>query len=95
MVKNTAYQFVGYNLGVHIFFKKKEHREDGALKQKIEASLYTSYWDFKKIPFTLYNYAFAKLLQNGAKFLQKLTPGFKSHMINLDNFRQAVESLKS
>ena len=37
----------------------------------------------------------AKLLQNGAKFIQKLTPGFKNHMKNLDNFRQAVESPKS
>ena len=34
-------------------------------------------------------------IQNGAKFLQKLTPGFKNHMRNLDNFRQAVESPKS
>ena len=31
----------------------------------------------------------------GAKFIQKLTPHFKNHMRNLDNFRQAVESLKS
>ena len=29
------------------------------------------------------------------KFIQKLTPGFKNHMRNLDNFRQAVESPKS
>ena len=34
-------------------------------------------------------------IQNGAKFLQKLTPGFKNHMRNLDNFRQTVESAKS
>ena len=33
--------------------------------------------------------------QNGAKFLQKLTAGFKNHMRNLDNFRKAVESPKS
>ena len=31
-------------------------------------------------------------LQNGAKFLQKLTTGFKSHIRNLGNFTQAVES---
>ena len=36
-----------------------------------------------------------KLLQNGAEFIQKLIPGFKSHIRNLENFRQAVESLKS
>ena len=75
--------------------KKREHQKKGALKQKIEASLYTLYWGFKKIPFTLYTYVLAKILQNGAKFIQKLTPGFKNHMRNLDNFRQALESPKS
>ena len=50
---------------------------------------------FRKIPFKLYTYVLAKILQNGAKFIQKLTPGFKNHMRNLDNFRQAVESPKS
>ena len=34
-------------------------------------SLYTLYWDFKIIPFTLYTYVLAKILQNGAKFIQK------------------------
>ena len=38
----------------------------------------------------LYTYVLAKLLQNGAIFKQKLTPGFKNHMRNLDNFRQAI-----
>ena len=37
----------------------------------------------------------AKLLQNSARFIQKLTPGFKNHIRNWDNFRQAVVSLKS
>ena len=37
-------------------------------------------------------YVLAKLLQNGTKFIQKLTPGFKNHM---RNFRQAVKSPKS
>ena len=49
---------------------------------------------FKKIPFTLYTYVFARKLRNGTNFIQKLTPGFKNHMRNLVNFRQAVESLK-
>ena len=40
-------------------------------------------------------YVLAKLLQNGATFIQKLTPGFKNHMRNLDNFRKVVESPKS
>ena len=64
------------------------------MEQKIEASLYTLYWGFKKTPFTLYTYVLAKLLQNGAKFIQKLTPGFKNHT-NLNNVRQAVEYSKS
>ena len=50
---------------------------------------------FKKIPFTLYTYVLPKILLNGAKFMQKLTPGFKNDMRNLDNFRKAVESPKS
>ena len=65
------------------------------LKQKIEPPLYTLSLGFKKIPFTLYTYVLANILQNGAKFIQKLTPGFRHHMRNLDNFRQAVESPKS
>ena len=60
---------------------------------KIEASLYTLHLSFKKIPFTLYT--LAKILQNGAKFIQKLTSGFKNYMNNLDKLRQAVESTKS
>ena len=33
----------------------------------------------------------AIILQNGAKFIQKLTPDFKNHIRDLDNFRQAVK----
>ena len=95
MVNNTAYQFVGSKLGVEIFLKKGKDKKEAVLKQKIETSLYTLYWAFKKIPCTLYNYVLAKILQNGANFIQKLTPGFKNHMRNLDNFRQAVKSPKS
>ena len=35
------------------------------------------------------------MLQNGAKFIRKRTHGFKNHMKNLGNFRQAVESPKN
>ena len=46
-----------------------EHQKKGVLKLKIEASLYTLDWGFKKIPFTLYTYVLCfKILQNGAKF---------------------------
>ena len=41
------------------------------------------------------DYVLAKILQNGPKFIQKLTPGFKNHMRNLSNFRREVESPKS
>ena len=53
------------------------------------------YWCFKKIPFTVYTYVLAKVLQNGVKFIQNLTPAFNNHMRNLGNFRQAVENPKS
>ena len=86
MVNNIVYQFFVSNL---------EHQKIGTLKQKIEASPYTLYWSFKKIPFTLYTYVLSKILQNGAKFIQKLTTGFKNHMKNLDNFSKAMQNLKS
>ena len=35
-----GYQFIGSNLGVKIFLKKREHHEKGVLKQKIEAYVY-------------------------------------------------------
>ena len=35
------------------------------------------------------------MLQNGAKFMQKLTTEFKNYMRNLENFRKAVECTKS
>ena len=41
------------------------------------------------------DYVLAKILQNGPKFIQKLTPGFKNHLRNLSNFRREVESPKS
>ena len=40
--------------------------------------MYTLYWGFKKIQFILYTYVLARILQNGANFIQKLTPGLKS-----------------
>ena len=35
------------------------------------------------------------VLQNSAKFIQKMTPGLKDHMRDLGNFREAVESPKN
>ena len=65
----------------------REHQEKGVL--------YTLHWTFKKIPFTLYTYVLAKILQNGIKFIQRVTSGFKNHKMNLNNFIEAVESPKS
>ena len=50
---------------------------------------------FSSIPLVGLLCVLAKLLQNGAKLIQKLTPGFKNHMRVLDNFKKAVESPKS
>ena len=45
----------------------REHQKNGALKKKIEASLYTLDLGFKKILFTLETYVLvAKILQNDA-----------------------------
>ena len=70
-----------------------EHRKKGVFKQKIEASLYTLDCGFKKIPFTLYTYVLAKILQNGGKF--RYTKAGSKNYRNLNNFRQALESPKS
>ena len=80
-------------MGLDIF-ENERTSEKGALKQKIEASLYTLDWGLKKIPFTLNTYVLvAKILQNGAK-LRYAKAGFKNCR-NLKNFRQSVESPKS
>ena len=92
MVNNTVYQFLGSNLAV-------VEKEGTSEKRFIE----TEDWGFsvhfvlgfKKILFKLYTYVLAKILQNGARFIQRLTLGFKNQMRNLENFRQAVESRKS
>ena len=75
------------------YFLKGGNIKKGALKKKIEE--YTLYLSFKKIPFTLYTCFLTKILQNGATFIQKLTPGLKNYMSNLENIRQALESPKS
>ena len=93
VVKNILNQFFSSNMLVYIFLKMRGYQENSALKQKIQASRYTLDSDFKKIPFTIYTYVSAKILQNGAKF-RYAKAGFKNYR-NLNNFRQAVESSKS
>ena len=94
VINNHASHFVGFNLGFEIFLKKREYQKNGALKYKIEASLYTLYWGFKKISFKLYTYVLDKILQNGAKFIQRLSLDIKNHTADLNNFRQAAKSPK-
>ena len=84
MVNNIVYQFVGSNHGGWDIFEKEGTSEKGCVEIEVEASLYTLYWGFKEIPFTRYTYVSAKILQNGARFIEKLTPGFKIHMRNSD-----------
>ena len=84
MTNNTVYQFVCSNLGVKIFLKRVLQK-NGALKWKIEASLYTLYWCFKKFPFTLYTYVLAKILQKlHEEFWQLHTKNEKSKKLKFD-----------
>ena len=71
----------------------REYQKKGAMKQKIEASLYTLVSRKFNLLLTLYTYVVANILQNGAKFRYVKT-GLKNYR-NLKNFRQAVESPKS
>ena len=89
MVNKTIYQLIVSNLGVKIFLKNREHQKKGALKEKIEASFCTLCIGVSR------KFHFAKILQNGANFMQICTPGFKNHMRNLDNIRKAVKCPKS
>ena len=87
---NSLNLFFGSNMWVQIFLKMREYQSKGAQKQKIEASLCTLDWGFKKIQFTLYTYVSAKILQNGVKF-SYAKARFKNYR-NLNNFRQVVKS---
>ena len=97
MVNNTVYQFIGSNLGFEIFLKKREHHKKGCIEIEDGGfSVYTLCIGVsRKFHLNFYSYVLAKILKNGAKFIEKLTPGFKDRMRNLDNFREAVESPKS
>ena len=92
-LKNTFKQFSGSNLWVQIFWKMREYQKKGALKQKIEASLYSLVSRKFNLLFALYTYVVANILQNGAK-LRSSKAGLKNYR-NVDNFIQAVESPKS
>ena len=73
-------------MGFAIF--EREHQKKGSLKKKIEDSMYTL-----KIPFTLYTCVFAKVLQNGAKFIQKADSWFQKSQ-EFEQIQTRVESPK-
>ena len=85
--KNTVNQFFGSKKLGFIFLKMREYQKKVALKEEVEASLYTLDWGFKKIQCTLYNYVVAKILRNSAKF-RNAKAGFK----NYRNFQQLQTS---
>ena len=80
-----------------MFLKKGEHRKRVRWNRRLTHLCTFCIGVSRKfhLQFTLYTYVLSKSFQDGAKFKQKLTPGFKNHMKNLDNFRKAVESPKS
>ena len=68
----------------------REYQKKGVLKEKTQDSLYTLDWYFKKIPFTIYTYVSAKILQNGGKL--RYAKADLENYRNLNNFREAVVS---
>ena len=58
-------------------------------KQKTEDALYSLYWGFKIVPFTLYTYVLAKVLQIGAKFIQKTDSWFKKSHEDFGKFQMS------
>ena len=83
MVKNTAYQFISSNLGIDIFLKRGNIRERVHWNIRLRLLCTLCIGVSRKFHLhSIYAYVLAKILQNGAKFIQKLTPGFK----NFDNF---------
>ena len=69
---------------VQMFWKMREYQKKGAVKQKIEASLYTLVSRKFNLLFTLCTYALANILQNGAKF-RYAKAGLKNYR-NLNDF---------
>ena len=65
------HQFVGSNLGVEIFLKNGEHQNKAALKYRRLRLLYTLCVGVSRKFHINYIYVLAKILQNGANFIQK------------------------
>ena len=72
--------------------EKEEASEKGCVEVEDWCSFVHFALGFQRNFIQNYTYVLAKILHSGAKVIQKLTPGFKNQMRNLDNFKQAVET---
>ena len=81
--------------GLWWFWKRESIRKRALWNRslKLHCTHCIGIWRKLHLHFTIF--FLAKILRNSAKFLQKMTPSFKNPMRNLDNFRKAVESLKT
>ena len=88
------YQFVGSNLGIEIILEKREHQKKGCVE--IEDWGFSVHFVLGIQINSIYNLhlCFSYDITKWCKVYTKLTPGFKNHIKNLDNYRQAVESPK-
>ena len=93
MKASGGYQFVGSDLWVRYIWEGTSAK--GCVEIEHWGFFVHFVLGFEENSIYTLTYVLAKILQNGAKFIQKLTPGFKNHMRNLNNFRQAVKSPKS
>ena len=94
MVNNTVYPFLVLTWELRYFWKRGNIRKRVCWNRRLRL-LFTLCIRVSRKFYLHLCFKLRYYIQNGAKFLQKLTPGFKNHMRNLDNFRQAVESPKS
>ena len=93
MKANGGYQFVGSDLWVRYIWEGTSAK--GCVEIEHWGFFVHFVLGFEENSIYTLTYVLAKILQNGAKFIQKLTPGFKNHMGNLNKFRKSVESPKS
>ena len=101
VVNSTGYHFVDSNLRVDIWdwecwsWKRGNIRKREWWNRKFRHLSTLCAEVSRKFRLRFYTYVLGKVSQNGATFIQKLPPGFKNYMRNLNNFRQAVKNPKS
>ena len=92
MVNNNVYHFVGFKVGVEILLKTGNIRKRVSRNRRLRHLVHFVLRFEEK---SIHTYVLAKIFQNGANFMQKLTSGFKNNVRNLGNFRQAVKIQKN